>query len=125
SQPREGPLSRDRCHPCSISRLRRGDALRAGRLARRGHAWLRLADRGPRPCTPRSDHLANEPLVAALEELRLELLHRLHDDADDDENARAAEPERLHLRDVADERRHDRHDAEEERARARYLGYDA
>src|SRR6185503_12182821 len=75
----------------------------------------------PRPRRTHEDqialaHLANEPLVGALEKLGFELLHRLDDDADDDEDARAAEAQRLHAGDVADERGHDRDGAEEERA---------
>src|SRR6266542_7119144 len=61
----------------------------------------------------------DEALVAPHEELRLQLLHRLHDHADDDEDARTAEPQRLHTGEVTDERRHDRDDAEEQRARDR------
>src|SRR6266568_3417117 len=60
-------------------------------------------------------HLADEPLVGALEELRLELFHRLDDHADDDEDARAAKAQRLHTGDVADERGHDGDDPEEQR----------
>src|SRR5437764_10601350 len=73
--------------------------------------------RGPRvPPSP------DEALVAPHEELGLELLHRLDDHADHDEDARAAEAERLHAGEVADERRHDRDDAEEERTGDRDAG---
>src|SRR5207245_10736158 len=90
---------------------------------RRALAWVPLPAPGgrrkTRPPTPllSSGISPDEALVGPLQELGLELLHRLDHDADDDEDARAAEPEGLHLRDVADERRHDRHDPQEERAR--------
>src|SRR5438094_6170033 len=64
----------------------------------------------------RSRSLADESLVAALEQLGLELLHGLGPDAHHDQDARAPEPQRLHAGDVADERRHDGDDPEEQRA---------
>src|SRR3954470_25022563 len=60
---------------------------------------------------------ADEPLVVAHHELRLDLLHGLDDHADDDEDAGAAEAESAELRqDRRDDVRRDRDDAEEERA---------
>src|SRR5437867_3083106 len=94
-------------------------------------AWVPLpTPGGPRKTRSPTPLLSSgispdEALVGPLQELGLELLHRLDHDADDDEDARAAEPEGLHLRDVADERRHDRHDPQEERARDRDARHDA
>src|SRR5437016_5079592 len=76
-------------------------------------AWPRGAQQARARPSP------DEALVAPHEELRLELLHRLDDHADHDEDARSAEPQGLHAGQVTDEGRHDRDDAEEERARDR------
>src|SRR5215217_3642582 len=79
-----------------------------------------------RPWPPPRRRSSDEPLVLADEELRLELLHRLDDDADDDQDARAAEGEALELRlDQGNERRQGRNDAEEQRAGHGDPGHDA
>src|SRR5436190_5172022 len=68
---------------------------------------------------------SNESFVVAHEELRLDLLHRLDDDTDDDQQARAAEGDRRQGReDQPEKRRQGRHDPQEQRAGDRDPGDD-
>jgi hypothetical protein len=65
------------------------------------------------------EHLADEPLVVAHQELGFELLHGVEDDGDNDEEACAGDGEGLDIADEADEERDDGDEAEEERATPR------
>src|SRR3954452_9177921 len=74
--------------------------------------------------TGRADYLFEEALVVPHHQLRLELLHRVQRDADDDEDRGAAEVEvRRGLRD--EDRRQSRDDGQIDRARERQSGEDA
>ena len=83
------------CRAATAARSRSPDA-RTGmpRCSARIGAWVPL----PAPGAPRSTitviGLPDEPFVVAHQELRLDLLHRLDDDADDDQEAGAAEGDR-------------------------------
>src|SRR5690606_32437915 len=86
-----------------------------------------VADGGGGACAAGPDAaLFQESVIVALQEERLDLLHRVEDDADDDEHTGAAEEDRDALGNVELEQQyvgHDRDDGQEESARQRQASH--
>src|SRR6476620_11009581 len=105
------------------------------RCSARMGAWVPLPAPGPPRRTTtviagsngpdRTARSPDEPFVVTHHQLRLDLFHRLHDDRDDDEEARSAEAQRAEIRKYQpDERRCDRDGGEEQGAGERDPAHD-
>src|SRR3954453_19416974 len=114
--------SRPSAVPFATAARRRLPEARTGiprRSARIG-AWVPLPAPGApsRKRTVTRSRSSDEAFVVAHHQLRLDLLHRLHHHRDDDQQARATEPESAKIGETErDDRWRDRHDREEQGAR--------